>query len=335
MAVRYSRGGNAGLTVSVVIPSYQRCHLLRRTLQCLARQTLNPAAYEVIVSIDGSEDGSREMAEHLSLPYQLTVLWQENQGRASACNAGLARTRGEVVVILDDDMEPSPQFLAAHLREHAGGGRRAVVGAAPVVTDRGTSPAARYMIDKFNRHIEHLSRMGRPHTLRDVYTGNFSIPRDLLLEVGGYDPSFGTYGNEDLELAVRLAAAGVSIGYSSAAVARQQYTKRFIQIARDTLAKGRTAVLLARKHPSVAGQLQLSQYHAASPQWKVARSILLGLSRRSDRVALVIARLLDRVVRLAPGRLHCLYSLGLDYLYWSGAFAALEHGMNVGGRDAD
>ncbi|MGH2373614.1 MAG: glycosyltransferase family 2 protein [Gemmatimonadales bacterium] len=45
--------------ISVVIPTYQRCASVRRTLEALARQTMAATEYDVIVPIDGSDDGTR------------------------------------------------------------------------------------------------------------------------------------------------------------------------------------------------------------------------------------------------------------------------------------
>src|SRR5213594_1482874 len=42
--------------VSVVIPTYERCALVQRALRALSQQTLSPDEYEVVVSIDGSQD---------------------------------------------------------------------------------------------------------------------------------------------------------------------------------------------------------------------------------------------------------------------------------------
>jgi len=197
--------------ISIVIPTYQRCTSLRHALQALARQTLAPDTYEVIVSIDGSCDGTQEMAAQFPAPYRLHTYWQPNQGRATACNAGMRLARGEVLVLLDDDMEPTPEFLAAHLRAHPAGSRYGVVGAVPISFNRSSPPVVQYIGSKFNLHLEHLAQPCHRFKLRDFYSGNFSIRREVLLEVGAFDESFRIYGNEDLEFSVRLSTAGVHL----------------------------------------------------------------------------------------------------------------------------
>src|SRR5690606_32398296 len=143
---------------SVIVPTYRRRASVLRLCEALAKQTLPPERYELIVSIDGSEDGTREALEALHPPYALSVLWQPNRGRAAALNAGIRCARGMLVVLLDDDMEPAPELLQAHIRAHADGTPRGVMGAVPVHIDAGAPPAKRYIGEKFNRHLENLRR---------------------------------------------------------------------------------------------------------------------------------------------------------------------------------
>ena len=77
--------------VSVVIPTYQRRALLERALHALARQDMSFGQYEVVVSVDGSDDGTREMLAAFEAPYSLVWCWHPNVGRAIARNLGIAR----------------------------------------------------------------------------------------------------------------------------------------------------------------------------------------------------------------------------------------------------
>jgi GT2 family glycosyltransferase len=303
---------------SVVIPTHQRKESLLRALESLATQTIPCEQYEVIVAVDGSDDGSREAAESLAPAYSLKVLWQSNRGRAAARNAGLAVARGDVVIFLDDDMTAAPELLAAHLRAHARDGRLAVIGAVPFPLAVQLPAHVRYIGGKFNQHLEHLAAAGRPVALRDFYSGNLSVRRDVLTAVGAFDERFIAYGNEDLELSIRLSAAGVRLVYEPAAIAWQAYDKSFAGLARDNVAKGRTAVLLARLHPEARVQLKLGTF-ARDPL--VRRAVvggLLAVTRLApgarDAIVAIVGRLGDRrwfgVQRLYP--------IVLDYLYWCG-----------------
>lgn len=316
--------------VSVIIPTYNRRDSVERALRALARQTLASETYEVIVSIDGSQDGTREMVADFSAPYRLCSVWQSNQGRAAACNAGIRIAQGEVLVILDDDMEPAPDCLERHSRAHPIGSRFGIMGAVPMYCDNTDPPVAAYIAAKFNRHLDNLARSDHQLALRDFYSGHFSIRRDVLMDVGLFDEAFRIYGNEDLELSLRLMKSGVTLMYAPATLAHQHYSKDFARLARDTIAKGRTAVLLASKHPEALPNLQLSAYEQGSWRWRFARAGLLTLSRRwlstPDKVIALMRRLERRQVK----RLHLYYRFVLDYLYWLGAQTALRENQHSG-----
>jgi glycosyltransferase involved in cell wall biosynthesis len=68
--------------VSLIIPTYRRRTAVQMLLQGLARQTLSPDEYEVIVSIHGSQDGTREMVSQFPAPYKLRYMWHPNHGIA-------------------------------------------------------------------------------------------------------------------------------------------------------------------------------------------------------------------------------------------------------------
>lgn len=310
--------------ISVVIPTYQRCASVRRTLEALMRQTMAATEYEVIVAIDGSDDGTKEMIEAFQAPYRLHAVWQPNRGRAAARNAGIRLARGDLVVFLDDDMEPAPGFLRAHHDAHPRGSRRAVVGPAPIVADASSPPIVHYRRSGMSAHQERLAQPGYKLGFRDVYTGNLSLGRAVLLEVSGFDETFRLYGHEDYELGLRLLKAGVQLLYSLDAIAYQRYDKDFAALARDCIARGRTAVLFARKHPDIASSLKLATYDEGSRASRLLRSVMLWLSDRvpgfPDRVALATGWL----ERRRPRRLHSYYTFALDYFFWTGARAAVR-----------
>ncbi|HEU4648136.1 MAG TPA: glycosyltransferase family 2 protein [Gemmatimonadales bacterium] len=305
--------------LSVVVPTYQRRTELERLLRALGQQTLAPDSYEVIVSIDGSNDGTRELLAGLGAPYHLQSLWHPNRGRAAACNAGIAAARGTLVLLLDDDMEPSPRLLEAHRRAHAAGPRLGVLGAVPIALGPSCPPVVEYIGRKFNQHLEMLSTPGYRLKLRDFFTGNFSIRRDLLLEVGGFDEGFTMYGNEDVELSLRLARAGVRVIYAPEASAQQHYTKTFAQLARDNIAKGQTAVLLATKHPECLPELKLSTYRRGSWKWRALRGMLLRASEWWPHTPEHVSRFMEWLQQRRGRNLPQYFTLSLDYFYWVGA----------------
>ena len=86
------------MTVSIVIPVYNQERFLAEAIDSALNQTW--ADREVIVVDDGCTDGSPEI---LTRYPQVRVVRQVNRGLAAARNAGLAASRGEVVIFLDAD----------------------------------------------------------------------------------------------------------------------------------------------------------------------------------------------------------------------------------------
>jgi glycosyltransferase involved in cell wall biosynthesis len=97
--------------VSVVTPTFNRKHMLRRALDSIYAQTVPEV--EAIVVDDGSSDGTEEMiAEY---PRPVVYMKQENAGPAAARNRGLTRARGAFIAFLDSDDAFYPRHLEASL----------------------------------------------------------------------------------------------------------------------------------------------------------------------------------------------------------------------------
>ncbi len=102
------------LYLSVVICTYNRQKFIGACLQCLAAQTLPIAQWEAIVVDNNSTDRSAEIvktfiAQHPQLPFR--YVFEGQQGLSFARNRGIAESRGEVIVYIDDDVETEPHYL--------------------------------------------------------------------------------------------------------------------------------------------------------------------------------------------------------------------------------
>jgi len=309
--------------VSVLIPTHQRREALRTALESLARQSVEPGSYEVVVATDACSDGTAEMIDGLEVPFKLRRVSPPGRGRSAAVNAALAAARGEVAIVLDDDMRVVPEFVERHHSHHPAGSRRCVLGAVPVELEEGSTHAARYVKARFDRHLSRLSDPAHLALPRSFYTGNASLRVEVLREVGGFDESFGIYGNEDVELSLRLRKAGVELGFDPDALAWQEYGKDLGGLQRDTLAKGRTTVHLARSHPEVFGDLRLADPDDASRPWLALRAVLLWLTRRAPGTAGVVFALASLLERAGYWRFPLFYRPVLDYAFWAGVDAAL------------
>ncbi len=316
----------------MVVPTYNRCASVLRLLRALRHQTLNPAAFEVLIAVDGCLDTTAEAVAEFAAPFPLRALLQPHRGRAAACNSGILASRAEIALLLDDDMEPAEDLLLAHLRAHAGRPGRAVLGAVPISFTQASPPIVQYIGRKFEHHMQKLSRPDYAIGFRDFYSGNCSIARSVLLEVGLFDEEFQVYGNEDGELARRLLHHQVALAYCPEALARQHYEKDFARVARDSMEKGHTAVLFAAKYPDAYEKLALSTGRHGARSARALRAALLMLGTVYARTPATIIRVVEWFERRQSRRLNDCYRFVLDYFFWAGVRAARRGGLHMSNR---
>ncbi len=98
--------------ISIIIPTYNRCWILRDAIDSALSQTFS--SREVIVVDDGSTDATAALLSEYS--DNITVIRQENRGVSAARNAGIAAARGKYIAFLDSDDMWMPEKL---LRQQA------------------------------------------------------------------------------------------------------------------------------------------------------------------------------------------------------------------------
>ena len=89
------------MNISVVIPTYNRVELLKRSIDSVINQTIKPS--EIIIVDDGSNDGTEAMVKK---KYDsLKLIKQKNKGASAARNSGIKASSGEWICFLDSDDE--------------------------------------------------------------------------------------------------------------------------------------------------------------------------------------------------------------------------------------
>lgn len=164
--------------VSAVLPVYNEAKVLDELWARVSQAIeLTGAKFEIIFVNDGSTDGSAAILDRLSheWPTVRVVHFSRNFGHQAAVQAGIAHAAGDVVVLMDSDLQDSPEAIARFLAEWRAG--YDVVYA--VRTDRQEAWWKRCLFNSFHRLLAAVSDTAVP-----AHAGNFSlIDRRVVNEI--------------------------------------------------------------------------------------------------------------------------------------------------------
>ncbi|QPM67313.1 glycosyltransferase family 2 protein [Atribacter laminatus] len=92
---------NVKPTVSVIIPTYNRAHLIDRAIQSVLNQTYQD--FELIIVDDGSSDNTEEVVKKIQDNRIYYYKHDKNKGGSAARNTGISLAKGEYIAFLDSD----------------------------------------------------------------------------------------------------------------------------------------------------------------------------------------------------------------------------------------
>jgi glycosyltransferase involved in cell wall biosynthesis len=192
--------------ISIIVPTYNRCRLLRDVLESLLQQTLPPGDFEVIVVDNCSNDGTEEMVLGYveRAPFRLRYhRMPQNRGVVLSRNTGARLAEGPVFGFTDSDCAVSPEWIATALETFKAHPDLAFI----------TGP----VINKPDQKITFFSiGVVDEGGENPIYpTCNIFYRRDVFWQMGGFDESvnLGDVGTSPLEcsdadLAWRIKEAG-------------------------------------------------------------------------------------------------------------------------------
>jgi len=228
--------------ISVIVCSYNGSATIKDTFDGLLK--LDYPNFEVIVINDGSTDATARIASE----YPFRLINTENRGLSSARNTGIDAATGQIIAFIDDDAFPDLdwlRFLALAFDE----GNYVGVGGPnlPVPEDGWKSEAVAsapgpnpvLLTDRIAEHIPGC---------------NMAFKREALKQIGGFDPTFRTAG-DDVDLCWRLRENGGIIGYSPSAVVWHHRRNSFRKYWKQQEGYGKAESLLEKKWPKKYNEL--------------------------------------------------------------------------------
>lgn len=186
------------LRISVILPTFNRAHLIGETIESILAQTRQPD--EILVIDDGSTDGTAGVLQRFDA---LTVIRVENGGKAAALNLALGMVSGDLIWIVDDDDLLLPEACALL--------------AAPLETDPDIDFCAGRHLD-FEVDAEGERQIRAPGYMRDsapdeifsdllegchIFQPGLLVRRDVYQKVGPFNT--GLVRSQDYEMLLRIA----------------------------------------------------------------------------------------------------------------------------------
>ena len=185
---------------SVIVPNCNGKATLGETLNAISRAV--PAPAEVIVSDDGSTDGSETIAEGFGAKL---VRSEIRRGASANRNAGAAAAAEDVLVFVDADVLLPPATFAVLAERFSDPGVSAAIGLLRPLTRFGD------LLSQYKNYYMHYTYYRMPDTVSVFYTSIAAIRREVFAACGGFETRYRSATIEDMEFGVRMTARGYRI----------------------------------------------------------------------------------------------------------------------------
>ncbi len=255
------------LPISVLIPAYNRAHLLPRALASVRAQQPRPPA-EVIVVDDGSKDETANVAEKLGAK---VIQHPRNRGLAAARNTGLQAASSSWVAFLDSDDEWLPHHLA-HLwelrAEHTLVASSALRCGPKPTSDRVHGPLTRKA-----QILRTGEQLVNPENIIPVSAT--MVKRETVVALGGFQDNWGV---EDFDLWLRILEHHTGICSSRVSIIYYVHREQ-MSTQSQRMRRGQREAIEAHKKRTNASNIMLQRWEAAMA-WSRLREAFVNGNRR-------------------------------------------------------
>mgnify|MGYP000973157067 CR=1 FL=1 len=213
--------------ITVIIPTYNRAHLLPLTLDSFISQTYPKENYEIIVSDNNSTDSTKELAAQyvINSPVTVKYIFEKRQGVHYARNSAAMQSRGDILYFTDDDMIADPDLLINLVQLFSYNPKIGCV-TSRILPRFEVAPPKWVQKHLINAYLS-LTDNDRPEQLvisendTMVYSCHQGIKSDVFFKSGGFNPenTAGVWiGDGETGLNIKIKAMGYLFAYISSSV---------------------------------------------------------------------------------------------------------------------
>jgi glycosyltransferase involved in cell wall biosynthesis len=231
--------------ISVIIPTYNRAHLVTDAINSVLDQTYSN--FELLVVDDHSKDNTEEVVKSYDDPRVQYLINERTKGAQGARNTGLFVAKGEWIAFLDSDdvwLEDKLKIQLVYLDKQ----NEDVVGLSTGIAkyDFGNEKITR-------KNIPIKSSFTTKELLYKNYLGagfsSFICKKEEAIEIGGLDEDFPAM--QDMDFYIRLSQVGEIHAITDVLIYVRESNEDRISDNYD--AKKDSSVLLLQKHKSKIG----------------------------------------------------------------------------------
>lgn len=250
--------------ISVIVPAKDAEQTMGGCLNALLHQEgmLLDIDYEVIVVDDGSADDTGLITQQ----YPVKVIMKNNEGPASARNAGAWVAKGALLAFTDADCVPTPSWLKNLTQPFT---NPEVVGVKGTYWTTQTALVARFVQLEYEYKY---ARMLHKASIDFIDTYSAAYRRDIFIQNGGFNESFPFPSVEDQEFSFRLARKGYLMVFSPTAVVYHHHDRNVYEYLRRKFGIGYWKAYMLRWMPEKA----FSDSHTA-PTQRIEIVLLAGM----------------------------------------------------------
>ena len=228
--------------VSVVIPTYNRCELLRGAVLSVLQQNAERSTFEIVVVDNNSSDDTKAVVESLigSDSGNVSYVQEHQQGNAHARNTGIQHSRGSIIAFMDDDVVVGNTWIRTLKAAFDQDQDLSFVGGR--ILPRWSEPPPSWLTAEHWSPLalidygpEQLTIEGQ--TPPGLLTANIALRRKVFQEVGTFSPALQRVKNgigsmEDHEFLLRVCRSGKKGKYlpdliATALVEPERLTKHY------------------------------------------------------------------------------------------------------------
>lgn len=219
------------MKISVIVTNWNGRVLLKKNLETIIKNS--PQAQEIILADDASSDDSLIYAKSVQKKYpKLKIIsHKKNLGFGANTNDAINKATGELVVLLNNDIYPSPNYISYSLK-HFKNPNVFGVGFA----ESGHENWARFMWKGgYLQHEPGVTSINKVHISGWVSGGSSIVRKSLFQKMGGFDSIYKPFYSEDLDIGYRAWKSGYTLLWEPKCIVEHHHESTISKFSKSLL----------------------------------------------------------------------------------------------------